>query len=165
MECIVHYDDVCESDLKKLTETTFNTLKKCAVQWLSLDGIENTIASKNLQLWDINLLSDLPPSANAFHRKCYSRFTNKKNIERRISSNSKRKLLEGNSAQKSENVPTKVLRSSSSFQIREKNRPHHLLPVTCIICGKKERNLKKSQQIRMGKKKDLLCVALTKDAG
>ena len=152
-------------DLKNLTETTLNTQKKCAVQWLSLDGIEHTIASKNLQLWDISLLTDLPPSTNAFHRKCYSRFTNKKNIERHISSNSKRKLLEGNSAQKSENVPTKVLWSSSSFQIREKNRPHHLLPVTCIICGKKKRNFKKSQQIRMEKKKDLLCVALTKDAG
>ena len=59
---IVHHDDVYESDSKKLTTTSFSTLKQCAFKWFSLDCTEKVIAAKNLQLWDMNSLTDLSPS-------------------------------------------------------------------------------------------------------
>ena len=94
-------------------------------------------------------------------------FTNKRNIEKRISAKtcSKKKLPEDDSDNDKDVVSAKVLRSSSSLKIHEKNRPAHLLPMLCIICGKKESNLCKPLQVRMGRKKDILCLALTKDAG
>ena len=51
MECIIHYNNV-----KNLTDTNFNTLKKCAQQWLALEGVEKVIALKHKQLWDSNVL-------------------------------------------------------------------------------------------------------------
>ena len=47
MECIIHYNDVNESDVKNFTDTNFNALKKCAQQWLSLEGVEKFIALKH----------------------------------------------------------------------------------------------------------------------
>ena len=102
-----------------------------------------------------------------FHPRCYCRFTNKRNIEKQISARtcSKKKLPEDDCDNEKDVVPSKVLQSSSSLKIHEKNRPARLLPMLCIICGKKESNLSKPLQVRMGRKKDILRLALTKDAG
>ena len=169
MECIIHYNDVNESDVRNLTDTNFNTLKKCAQQWLSLEGVEKVIALKHKQLWDNSSMTVFSTISHkyGFHRRCYCRFTNKRNIEKRISARtcSKKKVPEDDSDNEKDVVPAKVLRSSSSLKIHEKNRPAHLLPMLCIICGKKESNLSKPLQVRMGRKKDILHLALTKDAG
>jgi len=122
-------------------------------------------------MWKSFSFADIASTSSSqygFHKKCYSRFCNKKNIANRSTKQAlvKRKLEEKEEASVNSEAPSaKILRSAALFKATEKSRPPHLLPLLCIICGKKERNLKKSLQKRLGRKKDVLCVALTKDAG
>ena len=166
MECLIHYDDVTESSLINLNERNIVTLKDCAQQWLLTDGCEKQIVQQRLETWGCLAAEITAGTCNyGYHRKCYSRFTNKINIERQISS--KRKLITQNQALAQELPETaqKVLRSSATFKHSVKSTSSPLLPMLCIICGKRNRNLRKSQQKRFKRKKDILQVALTKDAG
>ena len=172
MNCLVHYEDVQESGLANLTEQNFATLKLCAQQWVLLEGKEKEISEKRSEQWNCSLSTLC--QTYGFHRRCYGRFTNKVNINRRVMAAERRKqLLEESANSGSKTVsssPTskrKVLRSSSIHHKPQtsETKSSHLFPMVCIICGKKEKNLTKAQQKHYRKKKDRLQLAVTKDAG
>ena len=83
----------------------------------------------------------------AFHRKCYSTFTNKTILNRAESRRKKSERQfetsqdEGVSSETSEPIPRKVLRSSlaspSTSTCTTVTKSKHVLPPVCIICKKK----------------------------
>ena len=145
--CFIHCED-SSGALTNFTEVSFKRFLQCRRQWLSLEGCQRDVAVRTTQTICVEE-EDSYENFNqlAFHRKCYSTFTNKTLLNRAESRRKKSKRQfeasqdEGVSSETSEPIPRKVLRSSfaspsTSTSSTTVSKRKHVLPPVCIICKK-----------------------------
>ena len=80
--CFIHCED-CVGPLTNFTEVSFQRFLECRKQWMRLNGCQRDIALNTTQIISIEE-GDRYENFNelAFHRKCYSAFTNKTLLNR-----------------------------------------------------------------------------------
>ena len=135
--CLIHFEGESGS-LTTFTEVSYRKFLDCREIWLSLDGVQRDIAEKTTQVAmdDCSTFQYL-----AYHRGCYSKFTNKTLIQRAKDRVTRKQQVSETTEQNNdvEAVPArKVLRSMHPTPAGEaKQKCAHVLPAVCIICNKK----------------------------
>ena len=80
--CFIHCED-CVGPLTNFTEVSFQRFLECRKQWMRLDGRQRDIAISTTQIISIEEGDRYENFKElAFHRKCYSAFTNKTLLNR-----------------------------------------------------------------------------------
>ena len=144
--CFIHCED-CVGPLTNFTEVSFQRFLECRKQWMRLDGRQRDIALNTTQIISIEEGDRYENFKElAFHRKCYSAFTNKTLLNRAEARHKKaeKKITSplasvDRDSDNSDPIPKKVLRSSleaSTSATRSKKK--HVLPPVCIVCKKKD---------------------------
>jgi predicted membrane chloride channel (bestrophin family) len=137
-ECLIHFRGEI-GPITHFSEVSFEKFLKCRKIWLSLDGEQRNVANKTVDLVpddDINKADNF-----AYHRSCYSKFTNKTLIlraENRCRKNAGNDKDVSTSGVEGEPCQPKILRSSLTQDANVKPRNQHVLPPVCIICQKQK---------------------------
>lgn len=136
MKCCLHL--VNDADIKILNFSTVSwaKVKQCCLKWKDFDTTEGKIASE-LLLLPVNEQEELPDDkSNGFHRKCYSKFTDKTRIaaaEKKNSKASTSKAKQFHDSSLSENMISKrIMRSDSIFSQGVSKKC--VLPAVCVVC-------------------------------
>ena len=142
--CLIHFEGEC-GPLTNFTEVSYQKFLVCREIWLTLDGVQRIIAEKTMHVTaeDCTTFEHL-----AYHRTCYSKFTNKTLIQRAKERVQKRptRLLTAETVDDETNdddgdeVPAPKLLRSMAPKLTDEVKPKnaHVLPAVCIICNKKE---------------------------
>ena len=164
-QCLLHTCDV-EGPIKSLNVEKWGKISTSAKRWLKCceEGAylndRMKIAQGNPDLWD-KPLSEISNKCGA-HSQCFSAFTHKGHLE------SAEKSIAGRKRRSQEAVVPDVRPSSSEPKKTRsssitigKGRSSHILPKTCIICGKRSKWCKQGQK----RTEDVLNKCETYDAG
>ena len=152
--CLIHFDGK-RGPLTPFTDVSFKKFLLFREQWVALDGEQKEVAEKS---FSVVKDAEIPtnPENLYYHRECYSKFTNKSLVthaKRRCEKNEGFDKISNiaNETLPSTNdktqVPEKFLRSSTNETVRVKPRNPHVLPPTCIICGKENHYITDSVRI------------------
>ena len=79
--CLIHCDESTES-LTKFTPVSFQRFLSCGRKWLKLDGYQKDVAVRTTYIIAVEDENSVSCGKFAYHRKCYSKFTNKTLISR-----------------------------------------------------------------------------------
>lgn len=146
--CLIHCEE-CTGPLTRFTEVSFQRFLECKRQWLELDGCQKDVAIKSTQVVGLDEENAFDFKELAFHRKCYSSFTNKTILNRaelrRKKAGIKRAQTTGEAPHKDVEspIPKKILRSTTHTSTicsgaTTSSRSEHVLPPICIICQKEK---------------------------
>ena len=151
--CLIHFNGQC-GPLTAFTEVSFKKFLLFRDEWIALDGEQRQAAEKSFSVVTGEEIQTGPENFY-YHRACYSKFTNKSLI-----THAKRRCEKKEEIDKKSNatktsistncetqVPEKFLRSSTDETVRVKPRNPHVLPPTCIICGKENHYITDSVRI------------------
>ena len=135
-KCLIHCANNigAAEPLTNFSEVSFKRFLECRRQWLGLDGGAEDFAKY------------------AYHRKCYSLFTNKALLNRaeircKKAEETQTLVDQGESSAnadcaENEPIPKKVLRSNFNASTRSMStavsKSEHVLPPICIICKKEK---------------------------
>lgn len=140
LKCLIHFKGE-SGQLTNFTEVSFKKFMECREIWVTLDGDQREIAERTA------FIEENEPSL-AYHRGCYSKFTNKTFINRAQTRCEKERERQDTNATADNLLPAggesitgtsakKLLRSTLKKQaIAPKSK--HVLPPTCIICKKEK---------------------------
>ena len=141
--CSIHFNGQ-HGPLTSFTEVSFKKILLFREQWVALDGEQRQVAEKSFGVITGAEIAAGPENFY-YHRECYSKFTNKtlvthakRRCERKEENDKKSRIADETllSTADDAQVPEKFLRSSSDEPVCVKPRNPHVLPPTCIICGK-----------------------------
>ena len=141
--CLIHFEGEC-GPLTNFTGVSYQKFLDCREIWLTLEGVQRNIAEKTMHVpADCDTFERL-----AYHRTCYSKFTNKTLIQRAKERVQKRRTIpltpetvdDETNDDDDDEVPARKLLRSMAPKLTDEAKPKnpHVLPAVCIICNKKE---------------------------
>lgn len=162
--CIVHFEANSGSKISNLTEISWNTIRETAKTWATFETEQDSVriakTGTETGLWDLTLSEVLKKKCGGYHRYCYSRFTNKQNIER-VRAKRSREHDDAEDADDDEPVPKSSRRVSRKGRDTKTPGRSNILARQCIICNKVDHFYRRSRK----KIRDQLMLAETEDGG
>ena len=155
--CLIHFDGK-RGPLTAFTDVSFKKFLLFRKEWVALDGEQKQVAEKSFSVVkDVEVPTN--PENLYYHRECYSKFTNKSLVthaKRRCEKNEEINKISNiadetlpSTNDEAQVIPEKFLRSSTDETVRVRPRNPHVLPPTCIICGKENRYITDSVRINI----------------
>jgi hypothetical protein len=136
--CCVHIGNETDSKLTCFSEVSLTKVRFCADRWKVLNVTERKI-STDLLLFPVDEISKLPLDKSiGYHRKCYSKFTDKNRITAAEKKNLKTPediKISGQLESLNDNSDNSkgIMRSDCGY-LQQVNRNSSILPAVCLIC-------------------------------